>query len=544
MGPHLIQAADATMESRVEDEEEEDRGEIITATEHDAHFPTKACQVRRRNVLFFSSSALCLLVAAVSSHNQVFPSSWMTLYPLKGSDLLPRLENDSESSQNSFSGRALEDAEYQQQGNADAQGDSGGEDEQQQEEAYQEAQSDDYINDQNAQEEEYEQNSDAQEEEANQNDDGGQDKNNEEKEHRPGEDDWFDDSLDDYVTDDTGSSRTYNDDFYAYIGDPRPPRLVPLSTRTLVGYVIVSMALMIGASGGIGGGGIVVPVYLLVMGLSPRVAIPIGAVTVLGGAMASTMINWTRRHPLADRPIIDWDLVLVMEPLTLVGALIGTLFHRVLSEKILVVLLVLLLSVSAHTTLTKAMRMYQAEKRYIRHLKAAQAEPPSGSPTWGSTNDPGDERKQESHFIDVEEKQQILIVNPDFVTLKSDLVEQEKFTPRSKIIALICMFSVLIFLSIMVGGGGYKSPWGIVCGSVAFWVVQVIMVAFLISSAWAAQTYLIARHEVKDMVRFDYVHGDIKWDTRSSILYPAIFVAAGVCAGMFGIGKEISCSFC
>jgi hypothetical protein len=146
------------------------------------------------------------------------------------------------------------------------------------------------------------------------------------------------------------------------------------------------------------------------------------------------------------------------------------------------------------------------------------------------------EKRHHSRQLAPDEKEQILILNPDFVTLRSELLEQEKFTPRSKIIALCCMFTVLTYLNIMVGGGAYKSPWDIVCGSVAFWVVHVIMIAFLIASAWAAQTYVVARHEIKELVRFDYVHGDIKWDTRSAIIYPTVFVAAGVFAGTLGIG--------
>jgi uncharacterized membrane protein YfcA len=74
------------------------------------------------------------------------------------------------------------------------------------------------------------------------------------------------------------------------------------------------------------------------------------------------------------------------------------------------------------------------------------------------------------------------------------------------------------------------------CGSVAFWTVHVIMIAFLISFAWAAQTYVVARHEVKELVRFDYVHGDIVWDARSAVIYPLIFVTAGLFAGTLGIG--------
>jgi hypothetical protein len=92
-----------------------------------------------------------------------------------------------------------------------------------------------------------------------------------------------------------------------------------------------------------------------------------------------------------------------------------------------------------------------------------------------------------------DEKQRILILNPDFVTLRTDLAEQEKFTRKGKVMALLGKFSVLIFLNITLGGGAFKSPWGIQCGSVAFWVVHVIMIAFLIASGWAAQVNNIVR---------------------------------------------------
>ncbi|CAB9510967.1 Sulfite exporter TauE/SafE family protein [Seminavis robusta] len=478
------------------------------------------------------------------------------------------------------------------------------------------------------------------EEEENERDDEEEDNNDEDNKdnNQEGGDDLYNDdnggrNQDDYyaVADDQVEEeeeeeimQTYppvyiDDDFYAFQEDPGPPRLFPLSSRDVAAYVLASCGLTLGASGGIGGGGIVVPVYILVAGLAPKIAIPLGAVTVLGGSVASTTVNARRRHPLADRPIIDWDLVLVTEPLTLIGALMGTLLHRILSEKVLIVILVLLLSVSAHSTLAKAKRMHDAETRYIQKLRAVHhlsevhhhvhvppppsrprivplptvakssrdltmaGEPyfsprsPSLSPTAGvvtpptfahavrtdddcfsnmtcenhdvTTIDPDtsfeddDLKLQKTQSegstprkMGVEERQQILILNPDFITLRSGLLEEEKFTPRSKIIALCLMFSILMFLNIMIGGGAFPSPWGIRCGSVAFWVVQVIMVAFLVSSAWAAQTYLVNRHEMKEIVRFDYVHGDIKWDARSAIIYPALFICAGTFAGLFGIG--------
>lgn len=355
-------------------------------------------------------------------------------------------------------------------------------------------------------------------------------------------DDFFDDGIADADDD------KYDDDFYAFIDDPGPPQLFPLTSRYILGLSVASMALTLGATGGIGGGGVVVPVYILVMGLPLKVAVPIGAVTVLGGSLGCTLLNWSRRHPLADRPLIDWDLVLIMEPLSLTGTLVGTLFHQVFSEKFLIVLLVIILSATAQATLSKAMRMFRAEKRYIRNMMVitSQSTHLSESPnsilpkstTWQEidSNVLGTARQR---ALNPEEKEQILIVNPDFVTLRTDLIQQEKFTPRGKIIAAISIFSVVVTLNVLVGGGAFNSPLGIRCGSWQFWSVHFVIFLFLITSAWVAQTYVVGRHEIKKLVRFDYVHGDIQWDARSAIIYPAIFVMAGFFAGTLGISGGV-----
>ena len=88
-------------------------------------------------------------------------------------------------------------------------------------------------------------------------------------------------------------------------------------------------------------------------------------IPVFGGAVANTILNVSKRHPLADRPLVDWDLILVMEPLTIAGALIGAFLNKLLPEAILVVSLVALLSFTAYKTLKKSVRMYKAETKAI-----------------------------------------------------------------------------------------------------------------------------------------------------------------------------------
>ena len=216
----------------------------------------------------------------------------------------------------------------------------------------------------NEEEENEEEENDRDQEEDNEDEEENNNNNNKNNEDMEMEqDDFFEDAIADDAVSDQNEYRRYrhDDDFYSFDGDPYPTTLFPVKGRYIVGYVIAFLGLMLGASGGIGGGGIAVPVYLLVAGLSPKHAMGVGSVTILGGTMASTYINISRRHPLADRPLIDWDLVLVMQPVVLIGVFLGTFFHQILNDHVLVVMLVILLSITAHTTLGKAIRMFQAE---------------------------------------------------------------------------------------------------------------------------------------------------------------------------------------
>ena len=96
--------------------------------------------------------------------------------------------------------------------------------------------------------------------------------------------------------------------------------LFPLDASDYWGTILVVLGLLIAASGGIGGGGILVPLLILVYGFSPKYAVPLSNFTIVGSSITNMMMNLPKRHPDADRPLVDWDLILVMEPLTMAGA--------------------------------------------------------------------------------------------------------------------------------------------------------------------------------------------------------------------------------
>jgi len=302
--------------------------------------------------------------------------------------------------------------------------------------------------------------------------------------------------------------------------------LWPLNATDYVGFFLAIIGLIIASGGGIGGGGILVPVYIIVMRFTPKHAIALSNVTIFGGACANTYLNTQKRHPYADRPLVDWDLILVMEPLTIGGALGGALLNKVLPESVLVVLLVLVLSATAYKTLSKGVALYKKETEVIRESMRLEEE--NGGPI-----------KEEEAEGDGLLKGYGTLETLDYKDELIALLEKEKKTPLFNISILIIMFVVVLFINMMKGGGAFHSPLGIVCGSVWFWFANILMFGWSLFIMLAARHYLVKRFLLKKRIGYKYVEGDIEWDGTATLVYPAICSLAGFFAGMFGIGGGI-----
>jgi uncharacterized membrane protein YfcA len=268
-------------------------------------------------------------------------------------------------------------------------------------------------------------------------------------------------------------------------------------------------------------------------------------VTVFGGSVANTLLNIRKRHPLADRPLIDWDLILVMEPLTIAGALAGAFLNKVLPELLLTVLLVLLLSFTAYTTLTKAVKMYKAETKAMRKANAGGGSKESELTRMTANEFATSEEEAAEKLLDHAEE----IINPDeeeqklneaaAAAKRSDELEQilevEKTPPVANVLILTAMFVVVLAINVLKGGGAFPSPLGIKCGSNSFWMANLIMFLWILIIGAFVRQFLVQKYKAKERCGFKYVEGDIKWDGRATIVYPFVCCFAGFFAGMFGI---------
>ena len=81
---------------------------------------------------------------------------------------------------------------------------------------------------------------------------------------------------------------------------------------------------MIAAGGGLGGGGVFVPIYILILSFSTKHAAALSQATIFGGSLVNLAMNLRKYHPTRPhRSLTDFSTLLIFEPMLLVGTIIG-----------------------------------------------------------------------------------------------------------------------------------------------------------------------------------------------------------------------------
>ena len=97
-----------------------------------------------------------------------------------------------------------------------------------------------------------------------------------------------------------------------------------------------------GSVGGVGGGGIFVPMLSLIIGFDAKSATAISKCMIMGAAASTVYYNLKLRHPTLDMPIIDYDLALLIQPMLMMGISIGVTFNVLFADWMVTVLLIIL----------------------------------------------------------------------------------------------------------------------------------------------------------------------------------------------------------
>lgn len=139
---------------------------------------------------------------------------------------------------------------------------------------------------------------------------------------------------------------------------------VPL---VLAGFLCF-IAASISSAGGIGGGGLFIPILIIVAGLDLKTASSFSAFMVTGGSLANVLYNMLIESSKFDgkRTLIDYDIALLSEPCMLLGVSIGVICNLMLPEWLITILFAVFLAWSSFRTCTAGVMYWNLETEEVR----------------------------------------------------------------------------------------------------------------------------------------------------------------------------------
>ncbi|KAG6538909.1 hypothetical protein ZIOFF_004061 [Zingiber officinale] len=139
--------------------------------------------------------------------------------------------------------------------------------------------------------------------------------------------------------------------------------------QIVVGTIIGFLGSAFGSVGGVGGGGIYVPMLTLIIGFDAKSSTAISKCMIMGAAGSTVWYNLKLRHPTLDMPIIDYDLALLFQPMLMLGISIGVAFNVIFADWMVTVLLIILFIGTSTKAFLKGVETWKKETIMKREAK-------------------------------------------------------------------------------------------------------------------------------------------------------------------------------
>ncbi|XP_075491345.1 sulfite exporter TauE/SafE family protein 4-like [Primulina tabacum] len=123
-----------------------------------------------------------------------------------------------------------------------------------------------------------------------------------------------------------------------------------------------------GTVGGVGGGGIFVPMLTLIVGFDTKSAAAISKCMIMGASASSVWYNLRVPHPCREVPIIDYDLALLFQPMLMLGITIGVSLSVFFPYWLITVLIIILFLGTSSKSFLRAIEMWKDETTFKKAM--------------------------------------------------------------------------------------------------------------------------------------------------------------------------------
>ncbi|XP_020212245.1 sulfite exporter TauE/SafE family protein 4 [Cajanus cajan] len=131
--------------------------------------------------------------------------------------------------------------------------------------------------------------------------------------------------------------------------------------RVALATVIGFLGSAFGTVGGVGGGGIFVPMLTLIVRFDTKSAAALSKCMIMGASTASVWYNLRVPHPTKEVPILDYDLALLFQPMLMLGITVGVSLSVVFPYWLITVLIIILFIGTSSRSFFKGTQMWKEE---------------------------------------------------------------------------------------------------------------------------------------------------------------------------------------
>jgi uncharacterized membrane protein YfcA len=127
----------------------------------------------------------------------------------------------------------------------------------------------------------------------------------------------------------------------------------PITLTEAIGALLIIIGSALSNAGGIGGGGLLVPILILYLNFNTKEAIPISKLMIFTGSLTAFIMGIKNKNPYRDATAIDFNIAIVVIPLVLFGTMIGVTLNKVFPPSIILICLTIILTINTYKTAKK-----------------------------------------------------------------------------------------------------------------------------------------------------------------------------------------------
>ena len=148
------------------------------------------------------------------------------------------------------------------------------------------------------------------------------------------------------------------------VGKCEHKEIDPLNKMEIFGCVVTFVGLLTSNMGGLGGGGVIIPVAMVFFGFNTKQAIAQSNASIFVSSVARYLFNFNQSHPYKNGRgiLVDYNIASLMLPMITVGASVGSIVNKILPSFMIAILLTVLLIFVGFTTLRKLLKIIAQER--------------------------------------------------------------------------------------------------------------------------------------------------------------------------------------